>query len=180
MMRERLNKLASRLPKWKRIQNRMMMSIAAQIADLIDEKFNSRREFADSLGKKESEVSKWLSGNHNFTLKSLSKIEEKLGTQFIFTLSEINDRLYPYGFSNQELFQSNQILLTAILKTGNASINRLTGSAVSWPINDRPFNDSTIRSKENDFSYVTSRSAKSVLEVSSEGKLTNDFEWSNA
>ena len=95
-MRKRLNKLASRLPKWKRIQNRMMLAISAQIADLIDKKFKTRKEFADLLGKKESELSKWLSGNHNFTLKSLAKIEASLGEQFIFTSNELSDKLAPY------------------------------------------------------------------------------------
>ncbi len=102
MMRDRLNKLASRLPLWKRIHNRMMMSISAQIADIIDEKFNSRREFADSLDKKESELSKWLSGTHNFTLKSLAKIEEKLEVQFLYTSDELSDNLAPYKLDENE------------------------------------------------------------------------------
>jgi len=96
MMRDRLNKLAARLPKWKRIHNRMMMSVSAQIADLIDKKFKTRKEFADSLGKNESELSKWLSGNHNFTLKSLAKIEAELGEQFIFMANELEDNLQIY------------------------------------------------------------------------------------
>jgi len=96
MMRERLNKLASRLPKWKRIHNRMMMSISAQIAKLIDEKFKTRKEFADLIGKQESEISKLLSGTHNFTLKSLAKIEDKLGEQFLFTKDEFENKLSLY------------------------------------------------------------------------------------
>ena len=33
---------------------------------------------AEELGKSEAEISKWLSGNHNFTLRSISKIETVL------------------------------------------------------------------------------------------------------
>lgn len=39
--------------------------------------------FAEKLGKKPPEVSKWLSGNHNFTLDTLSEIEEVLGINLI-------------------------------------------------------------------------------------------------
>jgi hypothetical protein len=33
---------------------------------------------ASRLNKKESEISKWLSGNHNITIKTLAAIETKL------------------------------------------------------------------------------------------------------
>ena len=31
-------------------------------------------EFADSIGKRPSEVTKWLSGQHNFTIRTLAML----------------------------------------------------------------------------------------------------------
>lgn len=42
-----------------------------------------QKQLAEKLGKRESEISKWLSGFHNFTLKSLIKLEEALDCDLI-------------------------------------------------------------------------------------------------
>lgn len=51
------------------------MDIADQIIAILKAKGWSQKKLADALGKKESEISKWLSGTHNFTLRSLTKME---------------------------------------------------------------------------------------------------------
>lgn len=43
----------------------------------------SSSNFAEMLGKRPSEISKWLSGNHNFTLDTIFEIEERLGETLI-------------------------------------------------------------------------------------------------
>lgn len=40
----------------------------------------SQRDLAEKLEKKESEVSKWLSPGHNFTLKTIARLETALGS----------------------------------------------------------------------------------------------------
>jgi len=40
-------------------------------------------ELAVRLKKKDSEISKWLSGRHNFTLKTIAQLEENLQTSII-------------------------------------------------------------------------------------------------
>jgi len=37
------------------------------------------------LNKSNAEISKWLSGQHNLTVKSIAKIEEALGEEIITT-----------------------------------------------------------------------------------------------
>lgn len=59
--------------------------IADQIHAILESKNKSQRELAELLKKSESEVSKWLTGTHNFTLKSISKIEIALGEKIIIT-----------------------------------------------------------------------------------------------
>ncbi|MBX2923846.1 MAG: helix-turn-helix transcriptional regulator [Chitinophagaceae bacterium] len=62
-----------------RIENKMLF--AARLDDLIKEKGWSKVFFAEKLGKKPSEITKWLSGTHNFTMDTLSDIA------FVFDLS---------------------------------------------------------------------------------------------
>lgn len=62
------------------------MLLAKKIADAIETKGLSRKEFAALLDKNPSEVTKWLFGTHNFTLDTLYKIEACLN----LTLFEIS------------------------------------------------------------------------------------------
>ena len=43
----------------------------------------TQKEFAKEVGKTEPEVSRWLSGTHNFTLRTLAKISSVLGEDII-------------------------------------------------------------------------------------------------
>ena len=43
----------------------------------------TQRELAEALGKNEAEVSRWMRGTHNFTIRTLAKISNVLGTQII-------------------------------------------------------------------------------------------------
>lgn len=65
------------------------LAIANQIAQLLDKKGLKQKDLADLLGKKEAEVSRWLSGFHNFTIKSIVKIEKALDTQIVYTPAEL-------------------------------------------------------------------------------------------
>ena len=47
------------------------MDIVDQIHFILSEKNISQRELATLLNKKESEISKWMSGTHNFTFRSI-------------------------------------------------------------------------------------------------------------
>ena len=48
------------------------------------EKGITQKELAARLDKSPSEISKWLSGNHNLTLRSIAKLEAELGTDLIY------------------------------------------------------------------------------------------------
>jgi len=60
-------------------------NIAIRISDILNQKNISQRDFALLLDKDESEISKWLSGTHNFTIKTISKIEVVLDIKIINT-----------------------------------------------------------------------------------------------
>lgn len=55
------------------------IDIANRIADILHEKKMTQREFASIMGKRESEVSRWLTGSHGFTTKTLAKMASVLG-----------------------------------------------------------------------------------------------------
>ena len=61
------------------------MLLAARIDEALKTKGWSKKQLADTMQKNPSEVTKWLSGTHNFTLETLYLIESYLGV----TLFEI-------------------------------------------------------------------------------------------
>ena len=60
------------------------MDILERIDELLQEKFQGKQKLlADKLGKTESEVSKWLNGVQNFTIKTLMKLQVAFGEPII-------------------------------------------------------------------------------------------------
>ena len=55
------------------------VDIANRIYDILKAKNLSQRQFAALLGKRESEISRWLTGAHGFTTSTLAKIAAVLG-----------------------------------------------------------------------------------------------------
>lgn len=58
-------------------------AIAQKIINRLSELGLSQKDFAKEVGKTEDEVSNWLSGTHNFTLRTLSKISKVLNVDRI-------------------------------------------------------------------------------------------------
>lgn len=52
----------------------LSFAIASRLDRLIKEKGLSKKEFAEAIGKRPSEVTKWLSGQHNFTLRTIAML----------------------------------------------------------------------------------------------------------
>lgn len=66
-----------------RTEVRLNMDIANRIYDLLKEKNMTQREFAALMGKRESEISRWLTGSHGFTTTTLAKISAVLNDPII-------------------------------------------------------------------------------------------------
>ncbi len=71
--------------------------IVEQIGELLQKRKITQKDLSKMLGKNESEVCKWLSGSHNFTIKTLSKIETVLNDSIILT-----PRRFRHSFPNIE------------------------------------------------------------------------------
>ena len=61
------------------------LDISQQVYTYLEEKGWSQKDLAKALGKSEAEISKWLSGTHNLTLRSIAKMEAILGKDIILT-----------------------------------------------------------------------------------------------
>lgn len=59
------------------------LAICEEVRLALEIKGWSKGQLADAMGKKPSEVSKWLSGMHNLTMKSIIKMELALGIDLI-------------------------------------------------------------------------------------------------
>ena len=69
------------------VKRRMMIS--ARIDDALKQKCWTQKQLADVMGKRPSEVTKWHSGNHNFTLETISLIEKNLDITLIMVTNEV-------------------------------------------------------------------------------------------
>lgn len=57
------------------------MRIASIIDDAMKAKGLGKEQFADKVGRKPSEITRWLSGTHNFTIETLLSIERVLSVR---------------------------------------------------------------------------------------------------
>ena len=67
--------------KLAKVQNRII--VAAKIADAMKAKNLNQKQFAQLMGRTESEISDWLSGDRNFTIDTLFDIGQALGVTFL-------------------------------------------------------------------------------------------------
>ena len=63
----------------EKMQTEVKMRLAAKFDDLVKQRGWSKGEFAERMGKHPSEITKWLSGTHNFTTDTLAEIAVTLG-----------------------------------------------------------------------------------------------------
>lgn len=75
--------------------------VASQIREALARRGMTRKQLADALGRRPSEVTKWLGGNHNFTIDLLSEISEAVGEQITGVVSDDCGRMVD-GFSGKE------------------------------------------------------------------------------
>ncbi|MCI9042992.1 MULTISPECIES: helix-turn-helix domain-containing protein [Muribaculum] len=63
------------------------VDLSFQISDRINELMRQRgltkKQFADALGRRPSEVTKWLSGQHNFTIATLGMLSAFFGKPIV-------------------------------------------------------------------------------------------------
>jgi transcriptional regulator with XRE-family HTH domain len=88
----------------------MSFDIVDRIHEILRLKKLSQKDLADLLVKRESEVSKWMTGTHNFTLKTLVKIEDVLGFPIIKVINKekVNEKQHVLFLIEQKYAQISQ------------------------------------------------------------------------
>ena len=81
--KSRFREELEKIPADVRKQVDMSWAIADKIDALLKKKGISQKEFARLMGKTEPEVSRWVGGTHNFTIRTLAKISVVLGEDLI-------------------------------------------------------------------------------------------------
>ena len=71
------------IPLEIRKETSFRFAVSDKIHKLLTDKGMTQKELARKMGKTEAEVSVWLSGQHNFTLRTLAKISVVFGEDLI-------------------------------------------------------------------------------------------------
>ncbi|MBE9598004.1 helix-turn-helix transcriptional regulator [Pedobacter sp. MC2016-24] len=93
MINERFLKARENVQPEHRIFVRKNLALIEQIFHILNEKGWTQKRLATELGKSESEISKWLSGMHNFTFQTISKIEAVLGQEILVTPRQLTQKI---------------------------------------------------------------------------------------
>ena len=61
----------------------LSFAISNKIDVLMQERGLTKKQFAEQLGKRPSEITRWLSGQHNFTVSTLAMLSAFFGKSII-------------------------------------------------------------------------------------------------
>ena len=64
-------------------ETELSFEISDRIYELMNEHGLSKKQFAEALGRRPSEITKWLSGQHNFTIATLSMLSSFFGQPIV-------------------------------------------------------------------------------------------------
>jgi transcriptional regulator with XRE-family HTH domain len=109
---------------------RKNLAISEQISSILESKGWSQKRLASEMGKKQSEISKLLSGMHNLTLHSIAKVEAVLGEDVITTPLEAKEKYKTVQFINRSPSLPLSLSVCAeerlqLFETVNCNINYL-------------------------------------------------------
>lgn len=72
----------------------LSFEIVNRIHDILESKDFDQKDLAKLLNKSEAEISKWMRGTHNFTLKTLTRIETVLGEPILEVAGKLSRTKY--------------------------------------------------------------------------------------
>ena len=78
-----LRELLSDITPEERTEARLSFQISNRLDLLMKEKGLSKKQLADAIGKRPSEITRWLCGEHNFTLSTLAMLSAFFGKPII-------------------------------------------------------------------------------------------------
>ena len=80
----------------------LSFGIAERISEILKAKGLTQKDFARLLNKRDSEISKWLTGRNNFTTQTIARIETALGSKLISIAHWL-------GYANKHILKHQEI-----------------------------------------------------------------------
>ena len=78
-----LRECLAAIPGEQKAEFELSFGIAERIIEILKKNNLTQKDLARKLHKRESEISKWLTGRHNFTMQTIAKVETALGCKLI-------------------------------------------------------------------------------------------------
>ena len=78
-----LEEMLGSIPEPIMKETELSFEISDRICELMNERGLSKKQFADALGRRPSEITKWLSGQHNFTIATLGMLSAFFGQPIV-------------------------------------------------------------------------------------------------
>ena len=78
-----LQEIFNEIPVEEREETRLSFAISNRLAELMQERGLNKRQLAQALGKRPNEITRWLSGEHNFTISTLAMLSTFFGKSII-------------------------------------------------------------------------------------------------
>ncbi len=78
-----LYEILNEIPREKREETRLSFAISNRLDVLMREKGLNKKQFAEALGKRPNEITRWLSGEHNFTIATIAMLSTFFGKSII-------------------------------------------------------------------------------------------------
>lgn len=78
-----LQEIFNEIPVEKREETRLSFAISNRLAALMQERGLNKKQLAEALGKRPNEITRWLSGEHNFTIATLAMLSTFFGKSII-------------------------------------------------------------------------------------------------
>lgn len=78
-----LDEILGSIPNNIQREVNLSFDISDRIDFLMKERGLTKKQFAEALGRRPSEITKWLSGQHNFTVATLSMLSTFFGKSII-------------------------------------------------------------------------------------------------
>lgn len=104
------------------------LDISVQVHDLLLKKGWTQSDLAKVMGKSTAEVSKWLSGTHNITLRSIARMEAALDADIILTVRKAEKRFDKVEYVILEQFANTNHILNLKFNDNMSNINFALGA----------------------------------------------------
>ena len=78
-----LRELLGDITPEERAEARLSFQISNRLDALMQERGLSKKQLAQAIGKRPSEITRWLSGEHNFTISTLAMLSAFFGKPIV-------------------------------------------------------------------------------------------------